>query len=48
MHKVKVRSTDQFDRVAFGTKVFEVCPEDFDSLEVGQVLGRDYVALTKD
>ena len=48
VHKVKVRSTDQFGRVAFGTKVFEVCPEDFDSLEVGQVLGRDCVALTKD
>ena len=46
VHTVRVRSVDQFGQLAEGAKVFEVCPEDFDSIEVGQVLGRDCVVLT--
>ena len=46
VHVLQVRSTDEFGNKATANKVFEVCEEDFDTIEKGQVLIRDCIVLT--
>lgn len=46
VHVLEVSSRDPFGHVVNAHKVFEVCEEDFDSIDTGQVLGRDCIVLT--